>query len=68
MISNKTVAAQFSSNRDVGADGGDQGPMSQQNTHGSSSYELHPQKLVQLVGCRDLNAIAHSSERGSRPQ
>jgi hypothetical protein len=68
MISNKSVAAQFSSSRDVGADGGDQGPMSQQNTHGSGSYELHAQKLVQLVGCRDLNAIALSSERGSRPQ
>ena len=68
MISNKTVAAQFSSSRDVGPDGGNQGPMAQQNTHGSGSYELHPQKLVQLVGCRDLNAIALSSERESRLQ
>jgi len=68
MISNKTVAAQFSSSRDVGTDGGNQGPMSQQNTHGPDSYELHPQKLVQLVGCRDLNANALSSERKSRFQ
>ena len=68
MISNKTVAAQFSSNRDRDADGGDQGPMSQQNTHGSGSYELHPQKLVRLVGCRDRNAIALASERESLPQ
>ena len=68
MISNKTVAAQFSSSRDVGADGGNQGPMSQQNTNGPDSYELHPQKLVQLVGCRDLNANALSSERKSRFQ
>jgi hypothetical protein len=66
MISNKTVAAQFSSSRDVGADGGDQGPMSQQSTHGSGSYELHPQKLVQLVGCRDLKEITLTSERESR--
>jgi hypothetical protein len=26
-----------------------------QNTCGSGSYELHPQKLVRLVGCRDLD-------------
>jgi hypothetical protein len=68
MISNKMVTAQFSSSRDEGADGGHQGPMSQQNTHGFGSHELHPQKLVQLVGCRDRNAIASSSERESRFQ
>jgi len=66
MISNKTGAAQFSSGRDVGADGGDQGPMALQNTHGSGSYELHAQRLVQLVGCRDLKAIAPASEPESR--
>jgi hypothetical protein len=68
MISNNTGAAKFSSSRDVGADGGDQGPMSQQNTPGSGSYELHAQKLVRLVGCRDLKAVALASERESRPQ
>jgi hypothetical protein len=56
VISHKMVAAQFSSSRDVGADCGHQGPMSQQNSYGFGGNELHPQKLVQLVGCRDLNA------------
>ena len=55
MISHKEVAAQFS-NRDVSADDGHQGPMAQQHTCDFGGYELHPQKLVQLVGCRDLNA------------
>jgi hypothetical protein len=74
MISHKMVAAQFSSSRDVGADCGHQGPMSQQNAHGFGRNELHPQKLVQLVGCRDLNArnqkpqVAFSLERESRLQ
>ena len=56
MISHKVVAAQSSSNRNVSADCTLQGPMSLQNTSDSGSYELHPQKLVRLVGCRDLNA------------
>lgn len=71
MISDKPVAAQFSSNRD---DGGHQGPMSQQDTYGFGRNELHAQKLVQLVGCRDRNVqnqkpeAAFSLERGSRVQ
>jgi hypothetical protein len=60
MISRKIVAAQLFSpnrpNRDVSADCGHQGPMPLQDTCNFGSYELHPQKLVQLIGCRDLNA------------
>jgi len=59
MGSQKTAAAEFSLNRDVSADCGHQGPMSQQNTDGSGRNELHPQKLVQLVGFRDPNARKH---------
>ena len=57
MISGKTPAlVEFPRKRNVAADCGSQGPMSQQNTDGSGRYELHPQKLVQLVGFRDPNA------------
>jgi hypothetical protein len=55
MISLESVAAQSSPNRDVSADGGHQGPMAQQQ-FGLGGYDSHPQKLMQLVGCRDLNA------------
>lgn|SRR5258708_15691193 len=49
-----------------------QSPMSVQNTCGFGSYELHPQELVRLVGCRDLNRPIPKAEvefcrkRGSR--
>jgi hypothetical protein len=33
-----------------------QGPMSLQNSCSFASYESHPQTLVRLIGCRDLNA------------
>jgi hypothetical protein len=56
MISHKIVAAQSSPNRYASSDCGHQGPMSLQNTCGFGGYESHPQKLVQLIGCRDLNA------------
>ena len=60
MISGKTSAlVEFPIKRDVAADCGSQGPTSQQNTDGSGRNELHPQKLVQLVGFRDPNARKH---------
>ena len=56
----KTMAlAEFPLKRDVATDCGSQGPMSQQNTDGSGINELHPQKLVQLVGFRDPDAQKH---------
>jgi len=45
--------------RDVATDCGPEGPMSQQNTDGSGRNELHPQKLLQLIGFRDPNARKH---------
>ena len=57
MNSRKTLAlAEFPLKRDVATDCRSQGPMSQQITDGSGRNELHPQKMVQLVGFRDPKA------------
>ena len=56
MNSRTTLALADPLKRDVAADCGSQGPMSQQNTDGSGINELHPQKLVQLIGFRNPNA------------
>ena len=56
MISRKIVAAQLPPGRDTGADCAHQGPMPLQNNRRLAGYESHPQKLVRLTGCRDLNA------------
>jgi hypothetical protein len=54
MNSRKTLAlAEFPLKRDVATDCRSQGPMPQQITDGSRRDELHPQKMVQLVGFRD---------------
>jgi hypothetical protein len=60
MISRKIAATQFPSDRDTGADYGHQGPMPLQNSCRLEGYESHPQKLVRLTGCRDLNAANRS--------
>jgi len=59
MISLELVAAQSSPNRDVSTDNRHEGPMAQQQ-FGLGGYDSHPQKLMQLVGCREPNS-------GSRP-
>jgi hypothetical protein len=60
MNSRKTLArSELPLKRDVATDCRSQGPMSQQNTDGSGRNELHPQKMVQLVGFRDPNARKH---------
>jgi hypothetical protein len=58
MISRRIVATQFPSNSDQEAstECAHQGPMSLQDSCSFASYESHPQKLVRLIGCRDLNA------------
>ena len=58
MISRRIVATQFpsNSNQEVSTECAHQGPMSLQNSCSLASYESHPQKLVRLIGCRDLNA------------
>jgi hypothetical protein len=60
MNSRKTLAlSEFLLKQDVATGCRSQGPMSQQNADGAGRNELHPQKLVQLVGCRDPNARKH---------
>jgi hypothetical protein len=56
MISRKIVAAQLPPNQEVSAGSAHQGPMPLQNSSSFASYQSHPQKLVRLIGCRDLNA------------
>jgi hypothetical protein len=56
MISRKIIATRFPPNQEVSAECGHQGPMPLQDSCSFASYESHPQKLVRLTGCRDLNA------------
>jgi hypothetical protein len=60
MTSRKIVATQFPSDRDTRAGYGHQGPMPLQSSCRLAGYESHPQKLVRLTGCRDLNAANRS--------
>jgi hypothetical protein len=60
MISRKIVATQFPPDRTMGVDCRHQGPMPLQNSCSPTGYESHPQKLVRLTGCRDLNAANRS--------
>ena len=55
----RAVSDEFPQKRDVIADCGAHGPMSQQHAGESHGHEMHPQKLVQLVGCRDPRAEKH---------
>ncbi len=56
-----SVPAELPRKRDAIADCGAHGPMSQQHGGDSHGHEMHPQKLVQLVGCRDPNAGKHEA-------
>ena len=38
--------------------------MALQNAYGFGSHDLHPQRLVQLVGCRDPNVQYQKPEIG----
>jgi hypothetical protein len=52
-----SVPAELPQKEDVIADRGANRPMSQQHADDSHGHEMHPQKLVQLVGCHDSNAV-----------
>jgi hypothetical protein len=54
-----SVPAQSPQQRGATADRGDHGPMPQQDAGDSHGHEMHPQRLVQLVGCHDANAEKH---------
>jgi hypothetical protein len=59
VINVDSVPAEVLHKRDVIADCGARGPMSQQHAADSHGHEMHPQRLVQLVGCHDPNAGKH---------
>ena len=61
MSASKTrpVLAQPPLPTDATADSGAHGPMSQQDAGDSHGHEMHPQKLVRLVGCHDPHAGKH---------
>jgi hypothetical protein len=50
------VPAEPQQKKDPIADGGAQGPMSQQDAADCHGHEMHPQKFVRLVGCHESNA------------
>ena len=50
------MSAESPRKRDVIAEGGAPGPMPQQVAGDCHGHEMHPQKLMQLVGCHDPNA------------
>jgi hypothetical protein len=52
----RSMSAESPRKRDAIADGGAPRPMSQQDAGDCHGHEMHPQKLVQLVGCHDPNA------------
>jgi hypothetical protein len=54
-----SVPAETPQKEDVIAARGAHRPMSQQHAGDSHGHEMHPQKLVQLVGCHDPNAGKH---------
>ena len=54
----RPMSAETPRKKDVITDGGDLGPMPQQVAGDCHGHEMHPQKLVQLVGCHDPNAEA----------
>ena len=56
-----SLPAEFPQERDVNADCGDHGPMSQQDAAGSHGHEMHLQKFVRLVGCHDSKAGKHEA-------
>jgi hypothetical protein len=58
----RRVLAKSPQKRDVIVDGSAHGPMSEQDAAGAHGHEMHPQKLVQLVGCHEPNATKHEAE------
>jgi hypothetical protein len=52
----RSISAESLRKREAIADGGAPGPMPQQVAGDCHDHEMHPQKLVQLVGCHDPNA------------
>jgi hypothetical protein len=58
-LKSRPLPAEPQQQTDVTADCGAQGPMSQQDAGDCHGHEMHPQKLVRLVGCHHPNAGKH---------
>jgi hypothetical protein len=54
--STRSMPAESPRKTDVIGDGGVPGPMPQQDAGDCHGHDMHPQKLVQLVGCHDPHA------------
>jgi hypothetical protein len=55
----RSVSPELPHKTTAAADGCAHHPMSQQDAGDCHGHEMHPQKLVQLVGCHDPNAGKH---------
>jgi hypothetical protein len=55
------ASAELQQKKDPIADGGAQGPMSQQDAADGHGHDMHPQKFVRLVGCHEANAASHQT-------
>ena len=53
--------AELLQQKDSIAEGGAQGPMSQQDAADCHGHDMHPQKFVRLVGCHETNAAGHQA-------
>jgi hypothetical protein len=53
--------AELPQEKDMIAECGAQGPMSEQDAVGSHGHEMYPQKFIRLVGCHDSNAGKHEA-------
>jgi hypothetical protein len=61
-----TKPTEPSSQPNMPADGGVQGPMSQQGSVGLHGYDIHPQKFVRLIGCHLSNTPKYEAPRPLR--
>jgi hypothetical protein len=57
----RTVPAESQPKKAVTSDSGAHDQMAQQAANSSHGHEMHPQKLVRLVGCHDQNAVKHEA-------
>jgi hypothetical protein len=55
------VPAELQQKKDPIAEGGAQGPMSQQDAADCHGHDMHPQKFVQLVGCHETSATQRNA-------
>ncbi len=64
--STRSMCAEPPRKKDSITDSGVPRPMSQQDAGDCHGHEMHPRKLVRLVGCRDPNAETSRSNPAHR--